>query len=55
MSMMASMSHGVPWIWTGRSALVRGVMRASIRLGSMLYVAGSMSTKTGIAPLWRMA
>src|SRR5579883_2345237 len=31
-------------------ARVRGVMAASIRAGSMLYVSGSMSTKTGRAP-----
>jgi hypothetical protein len=32
-------------------ALVRGVMAASIREGSRLYVSGSMSTKTGVAPV----
>ena len=31
-------------------ALVRGVMAASIRVGSILNVAGSMSTKTFLAP-----
>src|ERR1017187_2979910 len=32
-------------------ALVRGVMAFSISSGSMLYVRGSMSTKTGVAPV----
>ena len=31
-------------------ACVRGVMAASISAGSMLYVRGSMSTNTGVAP-----
>jgi hypothetical protein len=31
-------------------ALVRGVMASAIFSGSMLYVAGSMSTRTGFAP-----
>jgi hypothetical protein len=30
---------------------VRGVTAASIRAGSMLQVSGSMSTKTGLAPV----
>ena len=38
-------------IWcTQRMARVRGVTTASMRLGSMLKVPGSMSTKTGTAP-----
>ena len=32
-------------------ALVRGVIAASIRTGSMLKVSGSISTKTGLAPV----
>ena len=38
-------------IWcTTRMALVRGVIAASMRSGSMLWVSGSMSTNTGVAP-----
>ena len=44
------MSHGRPIWCTGMIARVRGVIAASIRAGSMLYVRGSMSTKTGVAP-----
>ncbi len=32
-------------------ARVRGVIAASIRAASMTYVSGSMSTKTGVAPV----
>ena len=35
-------------------ARVRGVIAASIRPASMLYVSGSMSTKTGVAPVDRI-
>jgi hypothetical protein len=37
--------------WTGTMALVRGVMARSIGCGSMLYVRGSMSSKTSVAPV----
>ena len=37
------------------TALVFGVTAASTRLGSRLYVRGSMSTKTGRAPSRQMA
>ena len=43
------MSHGMPWMWTGIIARVCDVMRDSICVGSMQYVAGSMSTKIGMA------
>ena len=46
----ASMSQHWPNRWTGMTALVRGVTFASIWLGSMLNVSGSMSAKTGVAP-----
>jgi hypothetical protein len=36
--------------WTGRRARVLGVIAASAAAGSMQYVSGSTSTKTGTAP-----
>jgi hypothetical protein len=45
------MSAQVPYKCTGMIAFVRGVMAASILLGSMVQVAGSTSTKTGVAPV----
>ena len=36
-------------------ARVFGVIATSIRAGSMLYETGSMSTKTGLAPVRQMA
>ena len=50
-----SMSATRPNRWTGTMALVRGVIAASIRFASMRYVSGSMSTKTGVAPVYRIA
>ena len=44
-------SHGMPIWCTHRIARVRGVMACSTSAGSMLYVSGSMSTKTGSAPM----
>ena len=48
------MSAGRPNRWTGQIARVRGVIAASIRAASMQYVSGSMSTKTGVAPVDRI-
>ena len=45
------MSATTPNKLTGQMAFVRGVMAASIRPASMRYVSGSMSTKTGLAPV----
>ncbi len=50
MPMSAARSHGMPSWCTSSSAFVRGVMAASTSAGSMLNVAGSMSTNTGTAP-----
>jgi hypothetical protein len=50
-SRIGSMSAGQPWMWTGMMARVRGVIAASILAGSIVYVFGSMSTKTGMA-IW---
>src|SRR5207302_1468792 len=48
-----SMAASWPYQWTGMRARVRGVIAASAAAGSMLNVAGSMSTKTGVPPaLW---
>src|SRR5664280_1948552 len=51
---MASMSAITPKRLTGQMARVRGVMAASIRPASIRYVSGSMSTKTGEAPVKRV-
>ncbi len=48
------MSTGRPAKCTGMSALVRGVMAASAWARSMLRVARSTSTNTGLAPTRRM-
>src|ERR1700722_16499011 len=44
------MSQGKPHICTGMMARVRGVMAAAIRSMSMLWLRGSMSANTGVAP-----
>ena len=36
-------------------ALVRGVIAASIAAGAIVYVSGSMSTNTGVAPAYSIA
>ena len=41
-------------MWTGRIARVRSVIFDSICRTSRSKVSGSMSTKTGIAPCWRI-
>ena len=46
-----SMSATSPKRWTGQIARVRGVIAASICFASIRYVSGSMSTKTGVAPV----
>jgi hypothetical protein len=51
---IVSISADWPNKCTGMMALVRGVMARSIRWGSMLKVSGSMSTKTGRAPVRAM-
>ena len=43
-------SQARPTWLTGMIAVVRGVIAASMSFGSMLYVRGSMSTNTGVAP-----
>ncbi|MBK8940565.1 MAG: hypothetical protein IPM79_23870 [Polyangiaceae bacterium] len=48
-------SAGRPNRWTGRMARVLSVMAARTALGSRLYVSGSMSAKTGVAPTRRIA
>ena len=48
------MSATMPKRLTGQIARVRGVMAASIRPASIRYVSGSMSTKTGEAPVKRI-
>src|SRR5262249_13256239 len=48
--LMAFMSAAKPNKWTGMTAFVVGVIAAGIRDGSMLKVAGSISTNTGFAP-----
>ncbi len=49
--MIASMSAGQPSRCTTTIAFVRGVTRARMDSGSRQSVAGSMSAKTGTAPL----
>ncbi len=53
--MISSIGAGQPYRCIGRIARVRGVIAASISAGSILYVRGSMSTKTGVAPTMPMA
>src|SRR4051812_33013922 len=55
MNVSAPRSAACPYRWTGRMALVRGVILASTWAGSMVYVAGSTSTYTGVAPQYEMA
>src|SRR3990167_5391342 len=52
MDMIASISQGLPAKWTGIIALVRLVILFSIRLGSIFMVCLSISTNTGLAPMW---
>src|SRR3990167_8222222 len=52
MDMIASISQGLPAKWTGIIGLVRLVMLLSIRLGSIFMVCLSISTNTGLAPMW---
>ena len=47
---MGSISAICPKRWTGITAFVFSVIAFSIFAGSMLYVSGLMSTKTGFAP-----
>ena len=49
-SRTGSMSAHRPYRCTGMMARVRSVSAASTAAGSRLYVAGSMSTSTGVAP-----
>ena len=53
MSMISSMSHGLPNRWTIRIARVRPVILRSMSSGEMFRVSGSMSANTGIA-FWAM-
>src|SRR5262245_11879434 len=55
MKVRAPRSADCPYRWTGRMALVRGVIRASTWAGSIVYVTGSTSTYTGTAPQYVMA
>ena len=48
------MSAITPKRLTGQMARVRGVIAASIRPASIRYVSGSMSMKTGVAPVERI-
>ena len=48
------MSTGRPDRYTGMIAFVRGVIAFSSRSRSMLRVAGSISTNTGVAPVSRI-
>ena len=48
------MSAGSPIWWTTMIALVRGVIAAFAASGSRLYVCGSTSANTGVAPVWRI-
>ena len=52
---MARMSAGRPPRCTGRSARVRDVTAAAAAAGSRFLVTGSMSAKTGVAPVWMIA
>ena len=46
--MISSILQGLPSIWTGMIALVRGVIRASILVGSIVKES-SISARTGTA------
>lgn len=52
-SMMGSISQGLPSIWTGMMAFVFGVMSASIFAGSMVSDS-SISARTGMAFIMAM-
>src|SRR5437660_10063364 len=54
-ALIASMSHGMPKMWTGMIARVRSVIRLSIVAGSIVSVAGSVSANTGKALVVRIA
>src|SRR6185437_11646174 len=54
-SMIGSISQGLPAKCTGRIARVRAVMAASIAAGSMFWVAASTSASTGLKPAWMIA
>ena len=47
-------SSGTDALLLGMMARVRGVTAAAAAAGSMLYVTGSMSTNTGVAPIRAM-
>jgi len=49
-SIIAAISAACPKSDTGTIALVFGVIFASIKFGSILYVLSSISTNTGFAP-----
>jgi len=49
---ISSISQGWPVKCTGIIALVFSVILALISFGSMLYVSGSISAKTGFAPIY---
>jgi hypothetical protein len=55
MALIASISHGMPKMWTGMIARVRSVMRLAMLAGSIVRVAGSVSANTGRALHERMA
>src|SRR5689334_15763029 len=55
MSLIASMSAGWPYRWTGMMPFVLGEIAASTCSGSRHQVAGSTSTNTGSAPTYRTA
>ena len=55
MALIASISQGMPKMWTGRMARVRSVIRLSIVAGSIVSVAGSVSANTGRALALRIA
>ena len=52
LSMIASISAMREPRWTGRMARVRSVTAASAAVASMHHDSGSMSTKTGTAPMY---
>src|SRR6185437_2292241 len=54
-SMIGSISQGLPAKCTGRMARVRCEMAASIAAGSMFCVATSTSASTGVKPAWMIA
>src|SRR5664279_2086371 len=54
-SQISLRAAGSPTWCTNNTARVRGVIALSMQLGSMLYVTGSTSTNTGIAPAYLIA